>query len=61
MATENYRGFRIAELSVESPDDNPRAAWDGKDDSGKNVPPGAYIYQAKTDDYKRNGIITVAR
>ncbi|MBU1077603.1 MAG: hypothetical protein KKH98_09945 [Spirochaetes bacterium] len=36
--------------------------WDGKDDNGKNVPIGVYIYQVEgADDNVHNGTITVLR
>lgn len=35
--------------------------WDGKNDDGRTVLPGLYIYQVKSGDKVCNGIIVVAR
>lgn len=40
---------------------NPGLKWDGKDDSGKVVPAGIYIYSIKIGQKNATGTVVVAR
>jgi len=51
-------GYRIGKMTIKT---DSWIFWDGRDENGKIVPTGVYIYQIKSDDITRNGTVVVAR
>jgi len=59
----DLRGRQLRDLSNDIQHEGRivRVRLDGRDGSGNDLSPGAYIYQAKTDTFKFNGVILIAR
>ncbi|MDI6756505.1 MAG: gliding motility-associated C-terminal domain-containing protein [Endomicrobiia bacterium] len=51
-------GFRVGRMTSKT---DSWSAWDGKDEGGRAVPAGIYIYQLKVGSAVKNGTVVVAR
>lgn len=51
-------GFRVGRMTSKT---DSWSAWDGKDDGGRSVPAGIYVYQLKVGSAVKNGTVVVAR
>jgi hypothetical protein len=56
-------GRRVAgmEMSTSGPDPDSQLTWNGRDDSGRIMPSGIYIYSIKIGQKAATGTVVVAR
>lgn len=57
----NLSGARVAEPSRPGATAAPSMVWDGRDDSGRKVPSGAYVYVVEAGRKRMTGTVVVAR
>ena len=55
----DIHGAKVSQLTMNS--DETALTWDGKSDSGQNVPSGIYIYTIKLGGRQASGTVVVAR
>lgn len=55
----DINGAKISGLALNSTETS--LTWDGKDDGGRNVPSGIYIYAIKLGSRRATGTVVVAR
>lgn len=55
----DIHGAKVTSLVTNASED--ALVWDGKDNSGRNVPSGIYIYSIKLGDRQASGTVVVAR
>jgi len=57
----DLQGRKVITLTVQGAVPNYSAQWDGRNDGGKLMPPGVYIYEIKADGAARRGAVVLAR
>ncbi len=55
----DVNGAKIASLKLDSSETN--LLWDGKDESGRALPSGIYIYQISIGNHRATGTLAIAR
>jgi gliding motility-associated-like protein len=55
----DVHGAKVSDLSLSS--DETALVWNGKDQSGRNLPSGIYIYAIKLGDKQATGTVVVAK
>ncbi len=55
----DIHGARVADMDMNSNETS--LTWNGKDDTGRNVPSGVYIYSIKIGKNQATGTVVVAR
>jgi flagellar hook assembly protein FlgD len=54
-------GRKVALLTLQGTGPEYWVQWDGRNDSGKLMPPGIYIYEIKAQGAARRGAVVLAR
>ncbi|MDO9171078.1 MAG: FlgD immunoglobulin-like domain containing protein, partial [bacterium] len=59
----NLAGRRVALLldGIEVPAGYHEVAWDGRDEMGRDVPTGTYIYRLRAGEYRDSGRMTLIK
>jgi hypothetical protein len=60
-AVFDTQGRKLAQPAVQGAGPDYWVQWDGRNDGGKLMPPGVYIYEIKADGSARRGAVVLAR
>jgi len=57
----NMTGTAVRKLTVQATSGEQQIYWDGKDETGKDVAPGTYIYELRCKNEVRTGKVAIVR